>query len=235
MVVTGGYFREIGWYSVDWVQMYQCVNQRWVEGPALQKSRHSHCSVGVDDRLYVLGGSMDEGLVDDVEVLVLGSDAWEGASPMVRAVERAAVAHMGSCIYVACGLDENGEVYSGVQRYHLKTDQWDVVSYCPYPRYDLLATKLNGALYLFGGQAWRLDVETDEWTLLEEECLDRKFFTGCATTSGQIYLLSQRKLKSAIPNMVLLDPYIDTCTEIDDAIPCPVPVHGCVTIRMIND
>ena len=80
----------------------------------------------------------------------------------------------------------------------------------------------------------RLDIETDEWTLLEEECLDRKFFTGCATASGQIYLLSEQKMKKAIPNMVLLDPYIDTCIEVEDAIPCPVPVHGCVTIRMID-
>lgn len=135
MIITGGYFREIGWYSVDWVQIYQCGNQRWVDGPALQKSRHSHCSVGLGDRLYVLGGSMDEAVVDDVEVLVLGSDSWEGVSPMVRAVERAAVVALGSCIYVACGLDENGEVYSGVQRYLMKTDQWDVISYCPHPRY----------------------------------------------------------------------------------------------------
>ncbi|XP_076134859.1 kelch-like protein 23 [Alosa pseudoharengus] len=233
VVVTGGYFREIGWYSVDWVQMYQCGNQRWVDGPALQKSRHSHCSVGVSNRLYVLGGSMDDGVVDNVEVLVLGSDAWEEVSPMVCAVERAAVVTMGSCIYVACGLDENGEVYSGIQRYQMKTDQWDVVLHCPHPRYDLLATELNGALYLFGGQALRLDIDTDEWTLLEEECLDRRFFTGCATASGQIYLLGERRLRN-IPNMVLFDPYIDTCIEIDDAIPCPVPVHGCVSIRMIN-
>lgn len=80
----------------------------------------------------------------------------------------------------------------------------------------------------------RLDIETDEWTLLEEECLDRKFFTGCATASGQIYLLSERTLKRARRNMVLLDPYIDTCIEIDHSIPCPVPVHGCVTIRLVN-
>ena len=135
MVVTGCYFREIGWYCVDWVQMYQCRNKRWVDGPALQKSRRSHCSVGVGNRLYVMGGSMDEGVVDDMEVLLLGSDAWEEASPMVRAVERAAVVTMGSCIYVACGLDEMGEVFSGIQRYQMKTDQWDVVSRCPHPRY----------------------------------------------------------------------------------------------------
>ncbi|XP_063057152.1 kelch-like protein 24 [Engraulis encrasicolus] len=235
VVVTGGSFREIGWYCVDWVSIYLCGKRRWVEGPALQKSRRSHCSVGVGDRLYVMGGTMDEGLVADVEVLVLGSEDWVEVSPMVRAVERAAVAHMGSCIYVACGLDENGDVYGGVQCYHLKTDQWDVVSYCPYPRYDLVASDLNGALYLFGGQAWRLDVETDEWTLLEEECVDRKFFSGCATSGGQVYLLSQNKLKSTIPNMVLLDPYTDTCQEIDNAIPCPIPVRGCVTVRMIKD
>ncbi|XP_072516990.1 kelch-like protein 23 [Salminus brasiliensis] len=235
VVVTGGYFRDVLWFSVDWVRIYQCGNNRWVDGPALQKSRHSHCSIGLDLQLFVLGGSMDEGLVDDVERLVLGADGadgWDSVSPMVRAVERAAVVAMRSRIYVACGLDENGEVYSGIQRYNPEVDQWDVVSYSPYPRYDLLATELNGALYLLGGKALRLDIATDEWTLLEEECLDRKFFTGCATVNGQIYLISERKINKVSTNMILLDPYIDTCLEIDDAIPCPVPIRGCVTVRM---
>ncbi|XP_035503590.2 kelch-like protein 23 [Scophthalmus maximus] len=234
VVVTGGFCRDVLWFSVDWVRIYECGNQRWVDAPALQKSRHSHCSIGLGSALYVLGGSMDEGLVADVERLVLGSEeGWEGVSPMVRAVERAAAAALGLCIYVACGLDENGEAFGGIQRYVVKEDQWDVVSYSPFPRYDLVATELNGALYLFGGQSLRFDVETDEWTVLEEESLDRKFFCGCTTVSGQMYLVSERKSTRAFPNMVLVDPYIDTCIEVDDAIPCPVPLRGCVTMRMV--
>ncbi|KAL1023074.1 hypothetical protein UPYG_G00036120 [Umbra pygmaea] len=167
IVVTGGYFRdEVFWYSVDWVQMFQCRNERWVYAPPLQKSRHSHCSVGLGQELYVLGGSMDEGPKAHVEKLLLGEEGWEEVRPLVRAVERAAVATLGGCIYVACGLDENGEVYSGIQRYLVKEDQWDVVTYSPLPRYDLLATVLNGALYFLGGQSLRLDVDTDEWTVL---------------------------------------------------------------------
>ncbi|XP_041648188.1 kelch-like protein 23 [Cheilinus undulatus] len=235
VVVTGGYFRDILWFSVDWVRIYECGNQRWLDGPALLKSRHSHCSIGLDSVLYVLGGSMDEGLVADVEKLVLGSEGeWEGVSAMIRAVERAATAALDSCIYVACGLDENGEVYGGIQRYVVKEDQWDVISYSPVPRYDLVATELNGALYLFGGQALRLDVETDEWTLLEEDFLQKKFFSGCTTVCGQIYLLSERKGNKAFPNMVLMDPYIDTYIEVDDAIPCSVPLRGCVMVRMVT-
>lgn len=135
VVVTGGYFRDVLWFSVDWVRIYECGNERWSDGPALQKSRHSHCSIGLNSALYVLGGSMDESLVADVERLDLGSeDGWEGLSPMVRAVERAAIAAVGKCIYLACGLDENGDVYPGIQRYVVKKDQWDVVSCSPFPR-----------------------------------------------------------------------------------------------------
>lgn len=135
LFVTGGYFRDVLWFSVDWVRIYECGNQRWVDGPALHKSRHSHCSIGLDSILFVLGGSMDEGLVADVERLDLGSEeGWKAVSPMVRAVERAAAAALGSCVYVACGLDENGDVYSGIQRYVVREDQWDVVSYSPFPR-----------------------------------------------------------------------------------------------------
>lgn len=100
-------------------------------------------------------------------------------------------------------------------------------------RYDLVATELNGALYLFGGQALRLDVETEEWTVLEEESLHRKFFSGCTTVGGQMYLLGERRSNKAYPNMVLVDPYIDTCIQVEGAIPCPVPLHGCVSFRML--
>ncbi|XP_021325190.2 kelch-like protein 23 isoform X1 [Danio rerio] len=232
IVVTGGYFRDVLWYSVDWVSIYEHGNNRWVDGPAMKKSRHSHCSAALDFQLFVFGGSMDEGPVADVERLVLGAEEWDEVSPMVRAVERAAIVSLGSSIYVACGLDENGDVYSGIQRYRPRDDQWDVVSYSPFPRYDLLATELNGALYLLGGQTLRLDVDTDEWTVLQEDCLDNKFFTGCATVNGQIYILSERKIKKMYPNMILLDPYIDACLEIDDKIPCPVPIRGCITMRV---
>lgn len=100
-------------------------------------------------------------------------------------------------------------------------------------RYDLLATELNGALYLFGGQPLRLDIETDEWTVLDEECLNRKFFCGCTTASGQIYLVGEKRTNKTFPNMVLYDPYIDTCIEINQEIPCPVPLRGCLTLRMV--
>ncbi|XP_053369803.1 kelch-like protein 24 isoform X2 [Clarias gariepinus] len=216
IVVTGGYFRDVLWYSVDWVRIYECSNERWVDGPALQKSRHSHCSVALEFQVFVLGGSMDEGLVPDVERLVLGADCWDSVSPMIRAVERAAAVAMGSCIYVACGLDENGEVYSGIQSY------------------DLLTTELNGAIYLLGGKALRLDIDTDEWTILDEELLDRKFFTACSTVNGQIYLISERKFNKVHTNMVLFDPYTDTCIEMTDAIPCPVPIRGYVTVRLMD-
>ncbi|KAK7889493.1 hypothetical protein WMY93_025053 [Mugilogobius chulae] len=192
VIVTGGYVRDVLWFSVDWVLIYNCVNQRWTEGPGLQKSRHSHCSVGLGNVLYVIGGSMDESLVNDVERLILGSEDWVSVSPMIRAVERAAAAALGSSLYVACGLDENGEAYGGVQRYLIEQDQWDVVSYSPFPRYDLVATELNGALYFFGGYALRLDVDTDEWTLLEEDCLEKKFFSGC-TTVWDRYIWSAKR------------------------------------------
>lgn len=98
----------------------------------------------------------------------------------------------------------------------------------------MVATELNGALYLFGDLALRFDVDTDEWTVLEEETLERKFFSGCTTVRGQIYLVSERKSNKAVPNMMLLDPYIDTCIEVDDAMPCPVPLRGCVTMKMVT-
>ncbi|TRZ03340.1 hypothetical protein DNTS_027493 [Danionella cerebrum] len=209
IVVSGGYFRDVLWYSVDWVSVYEHPNKRWVTGPALKRSRHSHCSAALESQIYVFGGCTDEGLLSDVEKLVFGSDEWVDVSPMVEAVERAAIVTLGTCVFVACGLDENGDVYSGIQRYRTESDQWDVVTYSPFPRYDLVATELNGALYLLGGHTLRLDIDTDEWTDLQEDALENRFFSGCATAN-------------------------DTCLNVDDQIPCPVPLRGCVTMHRLT-
>ncbi|XP_072213483.1 kelch-like protein 23 [Excalfactoria chinensis] len=235
LVVTGGYFRdEFVWYSVDWVLIYDCLSNSWLEGPAMKKSRNSHCAVGVGFYLYVLGGSTDEGIIAEVERMALVDSEWESMNPMIQPVERGDAVSVGTRIYVVCGLDENGHVYDGVQRLNTETDSWDVISFSPLPRYDLCITSLNGALYTIGGEAFRFDVETDEWTHVDEECLTQKFFMGCCTVNGQIYLLGQRKGNSALPIVVLFDPYVDMCQVIDNKLPCPLPIHGCVSVRRFD-
>ncbi|NXN20245.1 KLH23 protein, partial [Indicator maculatus] len=234
LFVTGGYFREeFVWYSVDWVLIYSCLDNSWLEGPAMKVSRHSHCAVGAGLYLYVLGGSTDEGPVPAVERLALLQPQWESRSPMAQPVERGAAVSLGSSIYVLCGLDENGHVYRGVQRLNTDTDSWEVISVSPLPRYDLCSTALHGALYTVGGGALRFDVETEEWSPVGEECLAHKFFMGCSTANGRIYLLGQRKGNGALPVVVLFDPYTDECQVTED-LPCPLPIRGCVSVRRFD-
>ncbi|XP_061456930.1 kelch-like protein 21 [Rhineura floridana] len=235
LFVTGGYFREeFFWSSVDWVLIYNSWNDTWLEGPAMKRARNSHCAVGVGFHLYVMGGSTEEGITPDVERLAPTDSAWESASPLVHPVERAGAVSIGTRIYVVCGLDENGDVCRAVQRLDVETGIWDIVSFSPLPRYDLCVTALNGAIYTVGGDAFRFDVDTGEWTPVEEDCLARRFFTGCSTGNGRIYLLAQRQGNGALPNMVILDPYLDTCREVDSKLPCPLPIHGTASIRRFD-
>ncbi|NXG41285.1 KLH23 protein, partial [Psilopogon haemacephalus] len=232
LFVTGGYFREeFVWYSVDWVLIYNCLEDSWLEGPAMKLSRHSHCAVGSGLYLYVLGGSTDQGPVPAVERLQLLQPHWESRSPMAQPVERGAAVSLGSSIYVVCGLDENGHVYGGVQRLNTETDSWEVISASPLPRYDLCSTALHGALYTIGGGALRLDLETAEWTPVRERCLAHSFYLGCGAANGRIYLLGQRKGNTALPLLLLFDPYTDQCQVTQDQLPCPLPIRGCVSVR----
>ncbi|XP_075060732.1 kelch-like protein 23 [Mixophyes fleayi] len=234
VIVTGGYFRgDFVWYSIDWVLIYDSSNNCWTDGPPMKMSRHYHCALGVGLHLYVMGGSTDEGIIADVESLDLAEMTWESRSPLIRPVERAAAASVDTKLYVICGRDENGEVYSGVQRLNTETDVWDVITYSPMPRYDLCATVLNGILYTIGGKALCFDLCTGKWSEIEEECLNRKFFMGCCSVNGRIYLMGQRRagVTHDIPSFVLYDPYLDICQVVDAKLPCPLPIRGCVTMR----
>ncbi|XP_063776143.1 kelch-like protein 23 [Pseudophryne corroboree] len=234
VIVTGGYFRgDFVWYSIDCVLIYNSSNNCWTDGPPMKMSRNCHCAVGLGLHLYVMGGSTDEGVIADVEMLDLAEMAWESRNPLIRPTERAAAASADTKLYVICGRDENGEVYSGVQRLNTETDVWDVITYSPMPRYDLCATVLNGVLYTIGGKALRYDFCTGKWSVIEEECLNHKFFMGCCSANGRIYVLGQRRagVTHDIPSFVLYDPYLDICQVEDDKLPCPLPIRGCVAMR----
>ncbi|KAM4708962.1 kelch-like protein 23 [Discoglossus pictus] len=237
VIVTGGFFRgDFVWYSIDWVLIYDSSLNSWTEGPPMKMSRNCHCSVGVGLHLYVIGGTTDEGVTGDVERLDLVEMQWDSQSPLNRPVERAAVTGMGTYIYVICGRDENGDVYSGVQRLNTVTNEWNILTYSPMPRYDLCATILNGILYTMGGQALRFDLGTEEWTVLDVECLNRKFFMGCGSANGRIYFLGQRRARVTqdVPSFILFDPYMDICAVKDANLPCPLPIRGCVSMRQYD-
>ncbi|XP_056407935.1 kelch-like protein 23 [Hyla sarda] len=234
VIVTGGYFRgDFVWYSIDWTLIYDTTDNCWRDGPPMKISRNCHCAVGIGLHLYVIGGSTDESVVADVERLNLAEMTWETRSPLIRAVERAAAVSVDDKLYVICGRDENGDVYSGIQRMNTETDVWDVITYSPMPRYDLGAAVLNGILYTIGGKALRYDFCTKMWSVIEEECLNHKFFMGCCSANGRIYLLGQRRanITNDIPNIVLFDPYLNICQVIDVKLPCPLPIRGSVSMR----
>uniref|UniRef100_A0A4W3H6H6 Kelch-like protein 23 n=1 Tax=Callorhinchus milii TaxID=7868 RepID=A0A4W3H6H6_CALMI len=212
--------------------MYNLWENKWQQGPPLKQARTWHCATGLGPHLYVLGGSTETTTIPDVERLTVQGSEWERLPPMAQAVERAAVVSAGNKIYVLCGLDENGHVYGGVQRLDVDLSVWDVISFSPHPRYDLCATVLNGAVYVVGGQTFRLDVETNEWCLVEEEGL-QQFFSGCATVNGKVFLVGERKGNTAIPNMLVFDPYTDNCQVVDSAVPCPLPIRGCLAAEVL--
>ncbi|XP_069832769.1 kelch-like protein 23 [Dendropsophus ebraccatus] len=237
VIVTGGYFRgDFVWYNIDWVLIYDTSDNCWRDGPPMKISRSFHCAVGVGLHLYVIGGSTDEGVIANVERLDLAEMTWETRSPLIKPVERAAAVSVDDKLYVICGRDDNGDVYSGIQRLNTVLDVWEVITYSPMPRYDLGATVLNGILYTIGGKALRFDFRNEMWSVIEEECLNCKFFMGCCSANGRIYLLGQRRasIKHDIPNFVLFDPYLDICQVIDVKLPCPLPIRGCVSMRRFD-
>ncbi|XP_058019766.1 kelch-like protein 21 [Ahaetulla prasina] len=235
LFVTGGNFREeFFWAPVDWVWIYNSWDDSWLEGPAMKEARDSHCAVGVGFHLYVMGGSTLEGITSSVERLTLADSSWKPTSPLIHPVERAGATSVGTRIYVVCGMDENGDVCRAVQRLDIETDMWDVVSFSPLPRYDLCVAALNGAIYTIGGGAFRFDICTDEWTPVEDDSLAHKFFEGCSSANGRIYLLAERRGNTAVPNMVILDPYKNACQEVGHQLPCPLPIHGMASMRRFN-
>uniref|UniRef100_K7GEM6 BTB domain-containing protein n=1 Tax=Pelodiscus sinensis TaxID=13735 RepID=K7GEM6_PELSI len=167
--------------------------------PLQRRNLIQYAVAAVGPCLFVTGGYFREEFAWHSVDWVLVYNSWDNSWQEGPALKQSRNSHWapgaGAILY-----DEKGDVYGGVQRLDVEKDVWDVISVSPLPRYDLSVTALNGALYTIGGGAFRFDMDTDEWTRVDEECLTPKFFLGCCTVNGQIYLLAQRQGNVALPN-----------------------------------
>lgn len=75
------------------------------------------------------------------------------AKPMPVAMGEVVGVAVGTCLYVFGGLnDAAGSVpYEASYRYEAETDEWTTLKGMPEPAHHVMATQLDGQIYLFGG------------------------------------------------------------------------------------
>ena len=143
-------------------------------------SRWGACGVSDGRHIFIMGGSKNENKeingITKVEKLDPSEDSWEEVAAMNEARHYGFGAAMNGKIYVAGGLQKNGQICSVLKTsevYNPSTDEWQVIPSLTVPRYSASMVCFMGALYVIGGmkERWKsrelsiemFDSDANEW------------------------------------------------------------------------
>ena len=112
--------------------------------------RHSHASVVLDGKIYVMGG-FDGGHLDTVEVYDPQADSWQRVASMPQGQSGHAAAAMGGKIYVTGGETGDDEAENSAYVYDPQADAWTQLAGMGITRQCHASAVVGGKLYVFGG------------------------------------------------------------------------------------
>jgi len=145
--------------------------QKWEAVTSLNAARSSVAIATFEEKIIIIGGHSDKGVLDAVDMYDPASDAWTTLHDKPTAVYDASAALIGEKIYVPGGITEAGKPTKIVEVYNPRKNIWEKCADMPFAINGYGMVSYEGQLYLFGG--WdstkpldivlRYDPSTDTW------------------------------------------------------------------------
>ncbi|XP_071142668.1 kelch-like protein 12 [Mytilus edulis] len=130
-------------------------DNRWEQMENLPETRCRHCMVGLDDYIYILGGTTSR-RTNAIERFCLDLNTWERCGDLQMAVDDSSVATAHDKIYVFGGFSPDFDILKMVQCYDTVTKTTTIVSVVPN-MYDLIdAVGTNDNIYIIGRQSGKV-------------------------------------------------------------------------------
>jgi DNA-binding CsgD family transcriptional regulator len=174
------------------------ADPRWKELPDARTPRAGFAIATLGERVYVVGGENETGVIGSVERYDARSETWTELSqkPIPVADVRAVV--IGGKLYVPGGRRSSNpsDITRAFERYNPGTETWERLSDLPQPRSGYALATLEGKLYLFGGwdgsayrqEVFEFDPERGSWRERVPMPTPRAF-ADAGVVEGSIYVL----------------------------------------------
>lgn len=136
--------------------IYDPAQGHWSQGAPMPTAREHLNAVSVEPFLYVVGGRTHDEVFPALERYDPAANTWTVLSPMPTPRSAAAVASIGDQIYVAGGEvylgDGTGaELFSVIEVYDIRRDQWTTLGHMPVARHGLGAIEYERWILMPGG------------------------------------------------------------------------------------
>jgi len=218
----------------------------WTAGGAMSVGRVGGAAVSINDKIYILGGHTSvtqTAFTFAPSVLMFDpvANTYTEKAGMITPVTGAAVASVGSKIYVMGGLqlsDQGQLQYSAaIQVYDVNTNSWSVLStQAPYSQFYGTATSNGQSIYLIGGvgssllkTAYKGTINAGgiTWSPIKDYPI-AIYSTASGTMNGKVYVAGGMSSAGATNKVYRYDDASNTWTT-SYALPAPIGnVHSLV-------
>ncbi len=228
------------------VQIYDIASNSWELGPPLPQPNNHGMAVGVNGRVYLIGGQttdLSEGpYVDTVYELDPARGTWVEKARMPTARSAGvAIVHQG-LIYVAGGRPPHGSDFAV---YDPMADRWETLPALPSQRNHLTGAAINGRIHIVGGRLGNglspfkseahevFDPQTRTWTAAARMLRGRSGMNGVvARGCFHVWGGEAPPPVGMIPDHDYYDPRTDKWLSLRNM---PIPVHGVVGSAFVGD
>ncbi len=192
------------------VEVYNSATNTWSSNLAtMLNSRHSFGAVGVNGKIYAVGGITASGIrTSRLEVYDPTTNTWEykASMPIARSDFGDAVA-IGTKIYVAGGADSGRNDLARLDVYDTVNNTWSTLADMPAPRTGHSAFACNGKLYLAGGlyngtimsTVFEYNPTTNTWDTCASMINPRCDAGGVGLSNGKTYVAGGHVVDNAMP------------------------------------
>jgi N-acetylneuraminic acid mutarotase len=236
--VVGGFDTSGG--MTDAAEVFDPSTNTWSSIPNLPEARHHIGLVGVNGKMYGIGGFVVENsswvVRGDVFEYDPASSSWSMKAPMpIPHGEHVAAAYEGK-VYVIGGRDEGFRNSRHTQIYDPETDTWSEGELMPTARNSAAVAVWNSHIYVIGGRTTGGGIvnlsaneayspSTDTWTTLEDMPQAQGGLAASAF-NGKIYVFGGEYFEDGSGVFADTWEYDPTADSWQGLIPMLTPRHG---------
>ncbi len=199
MTILNGTGEQHDLASLEAVERFDASSNRWEPLPPLPEPRSSHDATVLEGVLYVFGGWrlgghesdsstwFDHGLALDLNAL---EPEWRAVAQPFQRRALVAWAH-GDRVFVAGGIDSEGEISSAVHAFDPATSEWTALPDFPESGFGIGLTSLGEELVACGmdGGVFRMQPDEDAWRPAGELLFTRFFHRLLPDPDGGVIAL----------------------------------------------
>ncbi|XP_054161306.1 kelch-like protein 5, partial [Oppia nitens] len=177
LYAIGGYNGK----TLNSIETYDTLTNKWQSIAPMNIIRHQHDATVIQNTIYVCGG-LNGNVFKTCEYYSLTTNEWHFAQPM--ATERRCLELVANDGFIYAIGGHNGKEYlNTMERYDIKTQQWQPMGYMRYARGYFGSALFMGKLYVCGGlgntdqkSCESYDPKANQWTPIASMLLDRHYF-----------------------------------------------------------